>query len=157
MAESKKNALVTMRNHFPDEDLRGKTGFIAAIEGRQIIVNFDGTEVLFEDTDLHYLEHSGDFLDNEEDFSKIENEICGGNIKQILDFTHKKEHAFPMHSLVEFSHKDNHGKGMVCGISDIGDEVTYIIHVLRSNIDKSIYPYSHIALPESELGVVAYI
>lgn len=62
--------------------------------------------------------------------------------------------TFEQFDLVEFEVGTLKGKGQICGKAITEQPVigtAWIVHVLESNIDSAMYPYSHIVCPEVNL------
>ena len=67
---------------------------------------------------------------------------------------------YKQNDIVEFDMGTIKGKGMVCGVCQTGQLVighTYIIHVLGSDIDPAVYPFSHIACFEVHMKKCHFI
>lgn len=67
---------------------------------------------------------------------------------------------FKQNDLVAFDYMGAKGKGVICGMAsaqNIPISSKWIVHVLESTIDKSIYPFTHIVCPEPSLTKVKYI
>lgn len=70
------------------------------------------------------------------------------------DYMLKRKYAFKQGDIVDFTTGIVTGRGKICGISSnelpvIG--TTYVVEVIESNIDKDVYPFTHIPVFEINL------